>query len=264
MNFLTAVAAAKRAEIDRRVRTAPVEGLKEKELYRQPRRSLEAALRAQEFGVIAEIKKISPSQGVLRSEFDPVRIAGQYQEGGASAISVLTDEEFFGGRLEYLSDVRVSIGLPVLRKDFIVDGYQLHEARSAGADAVLLIVALLDRHRLAGLLAEAADLELEALVEVHDEQEIRVAVELDARLIGVNNRDLATLRTCVETSLRLGSGLPSDRVVISESGITSGRQLVALKEAGYGGALIGGFLMRQEDPGAALRKLLDEFAGRVS
>ncbi len=263
MNFLTAAVTAKRAEIDRRARTAPVERLKEVDLYHRPRRSLEAALRAQEFGVIAELKKVSPSQGVLRTVFDPVRIARQYQQGGASAVSVLTDEKFFGGRLEYLSEVRVSIDLPLLRKDFIVDGYQLHEARSAGADAVLLIVALLDRYRLAELLGEAADLGLETLVEVHDEEELRETVELGARLIGVNNRDLASLRTCVGTSLRLGPGLPRDGVVISESGITSARQLVELKEAGYGGALIGEFLMRQEDPGAALRKLLDEYAGMV-
>lgn len=264
MNFLTVAAEAKRVEIDRRVRAAPVERLKERELYHRPRRSLEAVLRAKKFGVIAEVKRASPSQGVLRTVFDPVRIARQYAQGGASAVSVLTDEEFFGGRLEYLSEIRSSIDLPLLRKDFIIDGYQLHEARGAGADAVLLIVALLGRHRLAGLFAEAAALGLEALVEVHDEEELRSAVETGARLIGVNNRDLGSLRTSIETSLRLGPRLPRDRVVISESGITSGRQLVELKEAGYGGALIGEVLMRQEDPGTALRILLEEYERRVS
>ncbi len=263
MNFLDTVAAVKRAEVGRRMRANPVERLKEKELYHLPRRSLEGAIRARGFGVIAEVKKASPSAGLLRRDVDAVGVGRQYQQGGAAAISVLTDETFFRGRLEHLSDLRSSVQLPLLRKDFLVDAYQLHEAKSAGADAVLLIVGLLDHSTLMELFALAAELGLEALVEVHTEEELRVAVALNAGLIGVNNRDLGSLRTSLATSLELGPKLPPHRVVISESGISSGRDLLSLRDAGFRGALIGEFLMRQEHPGAALRILLDECAGRA-
>ncbi len=262
MNFLDTVLEVKQAEIGRRARVVPVARLKEKELYHLPRRSLEAALLAKKFGIIAEVKKASPSQGLLCTDFNPVRIARQYQWGGASAVSVLTDETFFSGRLEYLAELRSSIGLPLLRKDFIVDPYQLHEAKSAGADAVLLILALLNPGKLAELAAQAAELGLETLVEIHNEEELRTALETGARVIGVNNRDLDSLRTSLETSFRLGPTVPPDRVAISESGITSGKDLVRLHRTGYRGALIGGFLMRQKDPGGALSGLLEEFARR--
>ncbi len=262
MNFLQTVLEAKRREIGRRARSVPVARLKERELYHLPRRSLEAALRAKAFGIIAEVKKASPSRGLLCTDFDPVRIARQYERGGACAVSVLTDETFFGGRLEDLSVLRPIIGLPLLRKDFIVDSYQVHEARGAGADAILLIVALLNSPMLSALSAEAAELGLEVLVEVHGEEELRAAVETGARLIGVNNRDLGSLRTSLETSFRLGPIVPADHVVVSESGITSGKDLVRLERAGFRAALIGEFLMRQKDPAAALGGLLEEYARR--
>jgi indole-3-glycerol phosphate synthase len=230
-------------------------------MYARPRRSLNAALRAKEFAVIAEVKKASPSKGLMRTEFDPVRIGTQYQRGGASAVSVLTDEKFFGGRLEYLSELRSAIDLPLLRKDFIIHDYQLHEARSAGADAVLLIVGSMDHHTLMELHTGAVELGLEVLVEVHNGKELRTAVELGARMIGVNNRDLGTLETRLETSYRLGPELPPDCLGVSESGITSGEDLVKLTRAGFGAALIGEFLMTQENPGTALRVLLDDYEG---
>ncbi len=263
MNFRETVVQAKRAEIYQRVRSAPVERLQEREMYHWSRRSLETALRAREFAVIAEVKRASPSRGVLRVDFDPARIGRQYEQGGAAAVSVLTDEKFFGGHLEHLSVLRSTIDLPLLRKDFIVDGYQLHEARSAGADAVLLIVALLDPSTLAALSAEAAGLGLETLVEVHNEEELRTAADMGARMIGVNNRDLRSLKVNVETSLRLGPKLPSDCVGISESGIQSGEDLLRLRMAGFGAALVGESLMRREDPGRGLRDLLDDYARRT-
>ncbi len=262
MNFLDAVLEVKQAEIGRRARLVPVARLKDKEQYHLPRRSLEAALLAKDFGIIAEVKKASPSQGFLCTDFDPVRIGREDQRGGASAVSVLTDETFFGGRLEDLAELRSSIGLPLLRKDFIVDPYQLHEARSAGADAVLLIIALLNPPKLAELAAQAEELGLETLVEVHSEEELVIVVETGARVIGVNNRDLGSLRTSLETSFRLGPNVPPDRVSVSESGITTGEHLVRLQSAGYRAALIGEFLMRQKDPAAALGGLLEEFARR--
>ncbi len=264
MNFLETVAAVKRAEVDRLILANPVERLKEKELYRLPRRSLAGAILARGFGVIAEVKKASPSAGLLRTDFDPVRIGRQYQQGGAAAISVLTDETFFGGRLEHLSTIRSTVPLPLLRKDFVVDPYQLHEAKSAGADAVLLIAGLVGPVALSGLCARAADLGLETLVEVHNEEELRIAAALETPLIGVNNRDLSSLRTSLATSLRLGPMLPPGRAAISESGISSAMDLLRLREAGFCGALIGEFLMRQENPGAALRSLLQDSAGRAA
>lgn len=264
MNFLETVLQAKRAEVALRMRSAPVERLKETELYHRPRQSLEAALRAREFGVIAEVKKASPSKGLIRADFDPVKIGRQYQGGGASAVSVLTDEKFFSGRLDYLRELRRSIDIPLLRKDFILDVYQLHEARSAGADAVLLIVASLDRQVLMKLFAEAAALGLESLVEVHTDDELETAVAMGARLIGVNNRDLSSLQTRIGTSFRLGPRVPAGCVGVSESGIVSGDDLLRLKKAGFRGALIGEFLMGQEDPGEALRRLLEDYAGRAS
>ena len=262
MNFLEKILALKQEEIDVRMRSAPVERLMDRELYRRPRRSLEAALRAKAFGIIAEVKKASPSKGLIRADFDPISVGRQYQQGGASAVSVLTDEQFFGGHLDHLSGLRSAIDLPLLRKDFIVDGYQLHEARGAGADAVLLIVAALDPQKLAELSAGAAELGLESLVEVHNEEELEIAVELDARLIGVNNRDLASFKTLFETSLRLGPMLPPDCLGVGESGIASADDLVKLKQNGFRAALIGELLMKQDNPGAALRVLLDEFDRR--
>jgi indole-3-glycerol phosphate synthase len=205
--------------------------------------------------VIAECKRRSPSKGVLAIDYDPVRIARQYQDGGAAAISVLTEPTFFDGALEHLTAVRSSVALPLLRKDFIVDEYQLFEARAAGADAVLLIVAALEQARLITLQKRAWDLELATLVEVHDEAELVRAIDSGARVIGVNNRNLRTLAVDVSASDRLGSRVPRDVIAVSESGLKSRVELEHLAAAGYRAFLIGERFMTDPDPAGVIRRL---------
>jgi len=205
--------------------------------------------------VIAECKRRSPSKGVLAIDYDPVRIARQYEDGGAAAISVLTEPTFFDGALEHLTAVRSSVALPLLRKDFIVDEYQLFEARAAGADAVLLIVAALEQARLITLQKRAWDLELATLVEVHDEAELVRAIDSGARVIGVNNRNLRTLAVDVSASDRLGSRVPRDVIAVSESGLKSRVELEHLAAAGYRAFLIGERFMTDPDPAGVIRRL---------
>lgn len=214
--------------------------------------------------VIAECKRRSPSKGVLAAEYDPVRIASLYEQGGAAAISVLTEPTFFDGALAHLAAVRAAVRLPLLRKDFIVDDYQLFEARAAGADAILLIVAALEQPELAGLQRRAWDLGLAALVEVHDEEELARAIDAGARLIGVNNRNLRTLQVDVDGSYRLAARIPKDVVGISESGLTSREELEALAAAGYRAFLIGERFMTAADPAAAIRALTEDGSPKSS
>ena len=206
--------------------------------------------------VIAECKRRSPSRGVLAVDYDPVRIARQYEQGGAAAISVLTEPTFFDGALEHLAAIRSSVTLPLLRKDFILDDYQLFEARAAGADAVLLIVAALDGTKLAALQKRAWELELAALVEVHDEAELARAIDSGARVIGVNNRNLRTLAVDVSASDRLASRVPRDVIAVSESGLKSREELESLAAAGYRAFLIGERFMTDPDPAGAIRRLM--------
>jgi len=206
--------------------------------------------------VIAECKRRSPSKGVLAADYDPVRIATLYQQGGAAAISVLTEPTFFDGALEHLQAVRAAVTLPIIRKDFVVDEYQIFEARAIGADAILLIVAALDQPALVRLQQKAWDLGLAALVEVHDDEELARAVDAGARLIGVNNRNLRTLAVDVEASDRLASKMPKDVVGISESGLKSRDELERLRAAGYQAFLIGERFMTDADPVNALRALM--------
>jgi indole-3-glycerol phosphate synthase len=201
--------------------------------------------------VIAECKRRSPSKGVLAAQYDPVAIARKYEEGGAAAISVLTEPTFFDGSLDHLRLVRDAVDLPILRKDFIVDEYQLFEARAAGADAILLIVAALEQGSLVRLQARAFQLGLAALVEVHDE-----ADDAGARIIGVNNRNLRTLSVDVEASYRLATGLPKDVIGISESGLKSREEVERLTAAGYRAFLVGERFMTDPDPAGALRQLM--------
>ncbi|MDR1727883.1 MAG: indole-3-glycerol phosphate synthase TrpC [Acidobacteriota bacterium] len=205
--------------------------------------------------VIAEIKKASPSAGLIREDFRPLEIAASYAGAGAAALSVLTEEDFFRGGMDILSSVRAASPLPVLRKDFIVSAYQLVEARAAGADAALLIVALLGEARLAGLLEKAADLGLDALVEVHSEEELRTALRAGAKLVGVNSRDLRTFKVDLEVARRLARLMPGDVFPVAESGIKTAEDVRWLADAGYKGFLVGERLMRAPDPGAALREL---------
>ena len=205
--------------------------------------------------VIAECKRRSPSKGVLMAAYDAAAIARVYERGGAAAISVLTEPTFFDGSLEHLAAVRRAVALPLLRKDFIVDEYQLFEARAAGADAVLLIVAALDDSELRRLYARAGELQLAVLVEVHDDAELGRALDIGARVVGVNNRNLRTLRVDVEASDRLAARMPKDVVAVSESGLQSQDELQRLMAAGYRAFLIGERFMTDPDPVAALRAL---------
>jgi indole-3-glycerol phosphate synthase len=206
--------------------------------------------------VIAEVKRRSPSKGLIRSDFDPVAIARAYAGAGAAAISVLTDSRYFGGELEYLSAIRNAVDLPLLRKDFVIDDYQIDESRVAGADAILLIVAALPREDLEALYQHATALGLDVLVEVHDELEWEIARGLGAELIGVNNRDLRSFAVDLATTERI-AGLASgtEVLVIAESGIGSFEDVERLERAGAGGFLVGESLMRQPDPGKALEAL---------
>jgi indole-3-glycerol phosphate synthase len=220
-------------------------------------RRFEAALaRTGHVNVIAECKRRSPSKGVLAQQYDPVWIARQYEAGGAAAISVLTEPTFFDGALEHLAAVRAAVRVPLLRKDFIVDEYQLFEARAIGADAVLLIVAALEQADLIALQRRAWDLGLAALVEVHDEDELSRAVECGARIVGVNNRNLRTLRVDVDASSRLASRIPKDVIAVSESGLQSRRDLEELSAQGYRAFLIGERFMIDPDPAGAVAALI--------
>lgn len=219
-------------------------------------RSLKEALVSGRFpAVIAEIKKASPSAGLIREDFDPVRIARQCRESGAAALSVITEAHYFRGSLEFLAKLRWHTDLPLLRKDFVIDPYQILEARSAGADAVLLIAALLDSSDLRSMILEAERHGMDALVEVHDEPELRRALEAGAGLIGVNNRDLRTFEVSLDVSLDLAPLIPAQVVAVAESGIRSAGDIRRLYEAGYLGFLIGEQLMRAPSPGDALREL---------
>jgi indole-3-glycerol phosphate synthase len=258
MSILEHILAEKAAEVAERRRARPVTALRESPLYERPTRSLMSALARTSMGVIAEVKKASPSKGVLREDFDPVAIATSYRDAGAAAISVLTDEKFFQGSLEFLTAIRAAVTLPLLRKDFIVDPYQIHEAKAAGADAILLIVAALRPEQLRSLLAEAHGIGLDALVEVHTAAELGVALEAGAGLIGINNRNLDTFETTIATSLALSAMLPRDVVGVSESGISTGTDLKILQAYGLRAVLVGEAFMRASDPGVALRQLIEE------
>ena len=215
-----------------------------------------AALQGDDIALIAEVKKASPSKGVIRDDFHPERIAETYAENGARCLSVLTDEAYFQGADAYLQAARAASGLPALRKDFTVDEYQLYEARVLGADAILLIVSLMDGSQLADYVGLAGELQMAALVEVHDAGELDRAKRAGAQLIGVNNRDLKTFKTTLDTTFELLDYMPSDALVVSESGINHREDVERLAEAGVDAILVGEALMRERDIGAKVRELL--------
>jgi indole-3-glycerol phosphate synthase len=258
----TIVAATARITASRRA-LEPLAVLERRASAASPRGDLfEARLRRPDgVNVIAECKRRSPSRGVLAVEYDAVRIARAYAGGGAAAISVLTEPTFFDGALAHLEAVRAAVDVPLLRKDFVVDEYQLFEARACGADAVLLIVAALDQPALESLQARAWQLGLATLVEVHDREELVRAIGSGARIIGVNNRNLRTLRVDVSASDDLAARMPKGVVAVSESGLQSRADLERLAAAGYGAFLIGERFMTDPDPAAAIRLLIGAPAG---
>lgn len=251
--ILAQVVSHKRSELERAVFSR--EEL-ERRAERVERRDFRAALAGRAPAIIAEIKKASPSKGVLAAEFDPAGLARAYERGGAAALSVLTEERFFEGRLADLQAAREAVPLPALRKDFTLEEYHVAEAAAHGADAVLLIAAILASRQLEQLREYAARFGMAALVEVHDEEELRAGLDSGAELIGVNNRDLRTFEVSLETSLRLAEQIPAGILKVSESGIHSAEDLRKLRAAGFDAFLVGERLMMSSDPAAAIRALL--------
>ncbi|UCG20263.1 MAG: indole-3-glycerol phosphate synthase TrpC [Deltaproteobacteria bacterium] len=240
--------------------------LKKRSVQKELEQSVVAAPKTRDFfaalkygekpAVIAEIKKASPSAGQIRPGLVVNKVAASYEKAGAAAISVITEEDFFQGRLEYLEEARGAVSLPILCKDFIIDPIQVLTARAAGADGLLLIAAILQQNTLKELLAMASQLDMACLVEVHDEEELSRVLETEARLIGINNRDLRTFQVSLGTTLRLRPRIPSNLLVVSESGIQTRSDLQSLAAAGVDAVLVGTSLMRAEDPGQKLRELL--------
>jgi indole-3-glycerol phosphate synthase len=219
--------------------------------------SLRRSIEAGRAGVIAEVKKASPSKGVIRADFRPAEIAQSYAAGGASCLSVLTDVQFFQGSPEYLKQARAACDLPVIRKDFIVDPYQVYEARAMGADAILLIVAALDHGLMADLEACAQELGMDVLVEVHDGDELDAALKLKTRLLGINNRNLRTFEVTLDTTIGLLPRIPAERLVVTESAILGPADVKRMRDADVHAFLVGEAFMRAPDPGTELRRLFD-------
>lgn len=257
MSILETILAHKRQQVAESQQRLPLAELERRLSAAPPVRSFRRALLRPDgyVAVIAEVKKASPSKGVLCENFDPLAIARAYSESGASAISVLTDERFFQGRLQYLTDIRYQVTIPLLRKDFILTRYQVVEARVAGADALLLIVAALSPHQLQDLLTFSAQLGMDALVEVHTAQELTQALEAGATIIGINNRDLATFHTTLEVTEQLAPLIPPHCVLVSESGIDTEQDVQRVAQAGAHAVLVGESLMRASHIQAKLRAL---------
>ena len=255
--ILDDILAHKVDEVSARKHATPREALRARPLYGEPRRGFRAALAAHAApAVIAELKRASPSRGVIRTHYDPAAHAKSYEAAGATALSVLTDERFFQGHLDHLATVRGTVTLPCLRKDFLVDPYQVDEARAYGADAVLLIAAAGSSALRVELLAAAREAELDVLVEVHDERELEWALAAGATLVGINNRDLSTFVTSLETTERHAPLVPPGALLVAESGLHSSADVRRMAAAGAQAVLIGEAFMAAPDPGAALAEFL--------
>jgi len=258
-DILDTILARKREEIAARSAAVPLAELIARAADASPVRGFADALRrsiaAGDAGVIAEVKKASPSKGVIRPDFHPAEIAVSYEFGGASCLSVLTDVDFFQGADAYLQQAREACTLPVLRKDFTIDPYQVYEARALGADCILLIVAALDDVQLVGLADLAMQLGMDVLVEVHDIDELERALQVPAPLLGINNRNLRTFQTSLQTTLEMKDAVPRDRVLVTESGIATPADVALMRGQGVHGFLVGETFMRAAEPGEALREL---------
>jgi indole-3-glycerol phosphate synthase len=255
VTILERILEVKRAEIAEARERLPLKELEARARAEAPARGFVAALRARHPAVIAEIKKASPSRGILRADFDPAAIARSYERAGAACISVLTDRQFFQGDAEHLRAARGACALPALRKDFVFEPYQVYESRALGADCILLIAACLAREQMKELENAATTLGMAILVEVHDAQELEAALELRTPLIGINNRNLKTFDTRLETTLELLPRIPRDRLAVTESGILAPGDVASMRKAGVSVFLVGEAFMRAADPGAALREL---------
>lgn len=256
---LAEICATKRKEVDRRKANLTLAALEQAANAQEPPRGFRSALDRAcggGFGLIAEIKKASPSKGLIREDFDPPAHARAYESGGAACLSVLTDTPYFQGHDDYLKAARSACSLPALRKDFMIDPWQVAEARALGADAILIIVAALSDDQMADIEAAAVEHGMDVLVEVHDEAELERAIRLESQLIGVNNRDLRTFTTDIATTERLAAMVPDGYRLVSESGINSHADLERLSRCGVRAFLVGESLMRQADVEAATRKLL--------
>jgi indole-3-glycerol phosphate synthase len=253
------ILARKREEVRERRARRPLTSLESAISEQSPPRGFAAAVQSAAAepasAVIAEVKKASPSKGVIREHFDPPQIAMSYERGGASCLSVLTDVDFFQGADDYLRAARAACALPVLRKDFVVDPYQVVEARALGADAVLLIVAALDQDQMLELAAAAAEVGCDVLVEIHDRAELERAVEVDSPLLGINNRDLHTFTSSLETTFNLLPHVPSGRTVVTESAIHCREDVARMRGQGVNAFLVGEAFMRAEEPGEKLKEL---------
>ncbi|MAT14103.1 MAG: indole-3-glycerol-phosphate synthase [Planctomyces sp.] len=260
-NILEKIMQTKRGEVDAARQRVPEEALREQLAEAPPVRDFVQALRdAKRVGLIAEVKKASPSAGLIREDFDPVKIALTYQQHGANCLSVLTDEQYFQGHLDYLKEVRKAVRIPVLRKEFILDRYQILEARAAGADSILLIAECLPQEQLADLYACSRELGMEPLIELYEPDNLERVLSLNPQLVGVNNRNLKTFVTDLEHSFRLRKQVPADVVFVSESGIKTHADVERLAAANVQAMLVGESLMRQPDIGVAVQQLLGSTA----
>ena len=261
-DILNQIVEVKRQEVAAARKRVPLEAMRDDALSRVLTRDFEGALRrkiaAGRSAVIAEIKKASPSKGLLRADFIPADIAQSYAQAGAACLSVLTDRQFFQGQNDFLKQARASCDLPVLRKDFIVDPYQVYESRVVGADCILLIAACLQDEQMAELEAIARSLDMAVLVEVHDGAELDRALELETRLLGINNRDLRTFEVKLETTLSLMERVPPDKLLVTESGILGPADVKRMRDAGVHAFLVGEAFMRADVPGAALTALFGD------
>ncbi len=254
--ILDEIVSGKKEELLRVKRRVSLEDMKKRARDTEEPRSFKRAITADGINIIAEVKKASPSKGVIREDFDPLGIAVDYEENGAAAISVLTEKNYFMGELAFLTMIKKEVTVPVLRKDFLFDEYQFYEARAAGADAVLLIAASLEESKLSDLRALATELSLDSLVEVHTEGELSIALGAGADIIGINNRNLKTFVTDIATTRTLSHMVPKGKTIVSESGINTREDIEALMECGASAFLIGEALVREARPGVKLKELL--------